>query len=79
MRITMGLGNQMFQYAAGLALALEKGVQLKVDTSSYNGYTLRRYELKNFFNIQTEEATQEEIMRYRYDHPVKRVWNKITH
>jgi Glycosyl transferase family 11 len=76
-RITMGLGNQMFQYATGLALSLEKEVQLKVDTSLYNGYALRKYELKNFFNIQTEEAIQEEIKQYRYNHPVKRVWNKI--
>src|SRR5215471_13785240 len=73
----MGLGNQMFQYAAGLALALEKGTQLKVDTSSYAGYALRKYELKNFFDIQAEKATEEESKQYRYNHPVKSAWNKL--
>lgn len=76
-RITMGLGNQMFQYAAGKALALEKNVPLKVDTSAYSGYKLRKYELEEYFNITTEQATQGEIEQYRYNHPVKRVWNKI--
>jgi hypothetical protein len=73
----MGLGNQMFQYAAARALSLEKGVPLKVDTTSYNGYPLRKYELETFFNIATEQASQEEIDQYRYSHPVKRVWNKL--
>ena len=76
-RITMGLGNQMFQYAAGLALSLEKNVELKLDVFSYNGYKLRKYELDNFFNINNRKATQEEIAKYDYNHPVKRGWNRI--
>ena len=76
-RITMGLGNQMFQYAAALALSLEKNTQLKVDISSYKGYKLRNYELENCFNINTAKATAEEIASFRFDNPVKKVWNKL--
>lgn len=40
-----GLGNQMFQYAAGRALSLRNGAKLKLDISGFRGYPLRRYEL----------------------------------
>jgi hypothetical protein len=73
----MGLGNQMFQYAAALALSFEKNTQLKVDISSYEGYKLRKYELETCFNIDTAKATAEEIATFRFDNPVKRVWNKL--
>jgi hypothetical protein len=48
-----GLGNQMFQYAAGKALALRHGVLVKVDLSELNShagdkYTQRHYELGIF-------------------------------
>lgn len=76
-RITMGLGNQMFQYAAALALSLEKNVPLKVDTSSYAGYKLRQYELDTCFTIDTAKATETECSEYVFHHPVKRIWNKI--
>lgn len=46
-----GLGNQLFQYAAGIALAEQHQVKLAVDIShlSHNqsGDTMRPYELKN--------------------------------
>ena len=76
-RITMGLGNQMFQYAAGLSLSKEKGTILKVDTSSYQGYKLRKYELDTFFGITTPEASREEIQALWYNHPLIKTWNKI--
>ena len=76
-RITMGLGNQMFQYAAAKALALEKQAELKVDISAYTVYKLRKYELNNFFGIDAPVATADELDVYFYNHPVKRVWNKL--
>jgi len=76
-RITMGLGNQMFQYAAGLSLSKEKNTALKVDTSSYAGYKLRKYELNTFFEIDTPEASKEEVNAVWYNHPVIKFWNKI--
>jgi hypothetical protein len=44
-RLIGGLGNQMFQYAAGRALALRSGAALKLDVSGFETYGLRRYEL----------------------------------
>jgi len=51
-KLTGGLGNQMFQYAAGRKLALMRGVQLKLDLSSFSatvpGDTPRSYALDVF-------------------------------
>ena len=38
-----GLGNQMFQYAAGKALAERRGVDLKLDVSGFRAYPSRSY------------------------------------
>ncbi|MDF2571846.1 MAG: alpha,2-fucosyltransferase, partial [Sporomusa sp.] len=50
-QLTGGLGNQMFGYACGRALALRTGKQLYLDLSSYPVHPLRRYELDKL-NIQ---------------------------
>jgi hypothetical protein len=47
-RLIGGLGNQMFQYAAGRALALRQGAPLELDISGFASYPLRRYELDAF-------------------------------
>src|ERR1035441_9867383 len=51
-RLDGGLGNQLFQYAAGRALALRHGVNLLVDDSSLRrprrGATPREPELQHF-------------------------------
>jgi hypothetical protein len=56
-RLHGGLGNQLFQYAAGLALAEFQGVQLVLDASylmgPQHGVTPRKLEL-NHFNIKAE-------------------------
>ncbi|WP_370264173.1 alpha-1,2-fucosyltransferase [Limnobacter sp.] len=44
-RLAGGLGNQMFQYAAGLALATRLGAQLHIDTREYESYTLHDFGL----------------------------------
>ena len=55
-----GLGNQMFQYAAGRSLALLHGVPLKLDLSAFAehvpGDTIRYYAL-NAFELRAEPAT----------------------
>jgi hypothetical protein len=43
-----GLGNQLFQYAFGRALAIKNNCQLKLDISSYNNDPLRDYNLRAF-------------------------------
>jgi Glycosyl transferase family 11 len=47
-RLTGGLGNQMFQFAAGYALSLRRGVPLELDISSYERDELRIYELVSY-------------------------------
>ncbi len=60
MRISGGLGNQLFQYALGRALTLESGAPLLLDISSYAkpkpGEAIRTYTLPRF-NIHGEIAT----------------------
>jgi hypothetical protein len=55
MRVTGGLGNQMFQYAAGRQLAHKHGVELRLDLSFYREQiknpgrgSQRRYQLNRF-------------------------------
>lgn len=59
-RMNGGLGNQLFQYAAGCALADRLGVPLKVDISEFETYRLRRFELDKF-TIKAGIATYEEL------------------
>ncbi|HEY1057267.1 MAG TPA: alpha-1,2-fucosyltransferase [Limnobacter sp.] len=44
-RIAGGLGNQMFQYAAALALAQRTGQALQIDARAFQRYTLHSYGL----------------------------------
>lgn len=55
-----GLGNQLFQYAAGRRLSVVHGTTLKLDTTSYLDGDLRRYELGHFL-IEEEFASSNEI------------------
>jgi Glycosyl transferase family 11 len=47
-RIKAGLGNQMFQYAVGRSLALQKGTDLVMDNGLYEIDTFRKFELARF-------------------------------
>lgn len=76
-KITMGLGNQMFQYAAAKSLALHKKVPLTLDVSAYEGYNLRKFELAEIFNLQAEQATKQDIEKYRIKQPLKSLWNAL--
>lgn len=60
-RLIGGLGNQMFQYAAGRSLAVANNCELKLDASSYKNYRLHNgYEL-DLFKTQASLATDIEI------------------
>ena len=43
-----GLGNQMFQYAAGRSLALRQNSDFFIDRKSFDSYKLHEYGLHNF-------------------------------
>ena len=51
-----GLGNQMFQYATGCALAKKHGVRLLLDISPFQEYKLHKYSLGHY-NIIENFAT----------------------
>ena len=59
-RLIGGLGNQMFQYAMGRAIADRLQVSLKLDTTAFRNDTKRRYELWAL-NIVEELASDAEI------------------
>lgn len=62
MRIIGGLGNQMFQYAAGRALSLRTGVPLRLDISGFANYGLHQgFELQRIFNCPVEIANEEDV------------------
>ena len=62
-RLIGGLGNQMFQYAAGLGLALRHGVELKLDVSGFAAYPKRRYELGSY-PIRGTPASEAELASF---------------
>ena len=60
MKLKGGLGNQLFQYATGRAIAERTHMKLKLDVSSYQSDALRNYRL-GLYNVVEQMATQEEI------------------
>jgi hypothetical protein len=63
-RLTGGLGNQMFQYAAAKRLSQTHGVELKLDARRLQGDSYRKFQL-GAFNIPEELATEDEIRRIK--------------
>lgn len=62
-RLNGGLGNQMFQYAAGRRLALHLQTGLKLDLSVYESDGLRTYGLAPF-RIEAEVASGAELRTF---------------
>ncbi|MEI8206785.1 MAG: alpha-1,2-fucosyltransferase [Kiritimatiellales bacterium] len=59
-----GLGNQMFQYAAGRALALSRGVPLRLDISGFDNYGLHNgFELDRIFPGNFEISAESDVHR----------------
>lgn len=59
-----GLGNQMFQYAAGRALSLKYKTPLLLDISGYAKYGLHQgFELQKIFNSKAEIASNTDIYK----------------
>jgi hypothetical protein len=57
-----GLGNQMFQYAAGKALAERLGHEIKLDTSFYKTFkTNRTFELSDVFEGNFQIASSQDL------------------
>ena len=59
-----GLGNQMFQYAAGRAHSLKLGVPLKLDAKDFSGYQLHQgFELNRVFNCNADIAADIDLAK----------------
>jgi len=54
-----GLGNQLFQYSAGLSLSMRLKTQLKVDVGFFENQSLRYFELGKIFDPQI--ASKKEV------------------
>lgn len=60
-----GLGNQLFQYALGRRLAVERGDKLKLDLSWFQKQTLRKYRLDQY-QISAEIADENDLKYFDY-------------
>jgi len=64
-KIISGLGNQLFQYAVGRQISIEKRVSLKLDITFFESQDLRSYKLNNY-NINADIASSEEVKYFLY-------------
>ena len=63
-QILGGLGNQMFQYAAGRALSLASGHPLFLDLRGFKSYKLHNgFEINNIFYAPVNSATEFDLHR----------------
>jgi len=65
MQLMGGLGNQMFQYALGRRLALERGVPLKLNLDWFEKFDDRCFELDQF-NIKVQTASTDELLQIKF-------------
>jgi hypothetical protein len=76
-QIIGGLGNQMFQYAAGRALSLTRIQSLRLDISKFAGYGLHQgFELQRVFDCPAEIATEVEVrnmLGWQFSNGIRRV------
>ena len=78
-RLVGGLGNQMFQYAAGRCLANKHNTDLKLDISAIKQYRHRNYSLHHL-RIQENLATPKEVFYYtgRPQTIIQKLWCRFT-
>ena len=67
-RLNGGLGNQMFQYAMGRALAFKYNKKLLLDIDEFDTYELRDFEL-NKYNIKAEIFTRKDNSNLKVVNP----------
>lgn len=72
-----GLGNQLFQYAAGRCLAEKHGVELKLDIGAFDEYKLRNFDLQAF-HTRFSFATPEETRPFTQRNFIQKLRNKLA-
>jgi hypothetical protein len=75
-QLSGGLGNQLFQYAAGKSLALHHNTILKLDVSAFNNQNARKFELA-LFNIPLSIALQEEITAFTSANVATKIFDRL--
>ncbi|GEO09128.1 alpha-1,2-fucosyltransferase [Segetibacter aerophilus] len=75
-QINGGLGNQLFQYAAGRALAEYHQVPLKIENSFYKTVDFASFELERF-NAQVQLASVDEIEKFNSKNFFTKACSKI--
>jgi hypothetical protein len=79
-RFKGGLGNQLFQYAAGRALAERHGVPLRFDARWYDTVENCRTITRTFdlpaFNVEGRLATKDELDAFAFDES-RKLWPRI--
>jgi hypothetical protein len=75
-----GLGNQMFQYAVGRQLALQLGLELRIDTAAFEEYKLHQYGLDKF-DIQAPKASTLDIedLKFVPENKLQQLYRKLRH
>lgn len=73
-KVVGGLGNQMFQFANGLAVAKRNNTTCKLDITSFRNYTLHNYSLDHF-RILPEVASASELRRF-HNQPIHSLLKK---
>lgn len=71
-----GLGNQMFQYAAGRYLADLHNTELKLDVTGFDDYKLRNLDLFNFA-VRATIASEEEIAGLKPSHNLEKAFQYL--
>jgi Glycosyl transferase family 11 len=61
-RLSGGLGNQLFQYAAGRALSIKHGVPILLDKSFYSDSPNRNYKLSSF-NVSDSQINKKDLFK----------------
>lgn len=75
-KVISGLGNQLFQYALGRQISIEKNTPLKLDTTFFNSQDLRSYKLNNY-NINADIASSEEINYFLYKYNTNMLSSRV--
>ncbi len=75
-RIIGGLGNQMFQYAAGRGISMRNNDKLKLDLTPFDSYKLHNYSL-NSLSLASTEATSQEVKNFKKKRFFSNVTNKV--